>query len=121
MNSMIKPIALGVITYIITAIGLWFVLSLLFASITEKVLLLVPFASVIIPLFLAGYVTAINIKTNNIIKNMLFGCVSGLIGISISLLVTQAKGEMSFLILLMLGAISVSAIGGFVGSRKNVL
>lgn len=112
---------MGIVTYILTAIGLWLFLSLLFVSITEKVFFLVPFISVVIPLIVSGYVVGINSKRTSIIQLILNSGLVGLAGFSLSLLVTEARGEKSLLIILLVGAFALSAFGGFVGGRKNVL
>ena len=118
---MFKPVIIGIVTYILTAIGLWFFLSLLFVSLTEKVFFLVPFISAIIPLIVSGYVVGINLKRTSIIQLILYSGLVGLVGFSLSLLVTEARGEKSLFIILLLGAFALSALGGFVGGRKNVL
>jgi hypothetical protein len=121
MNSLIKPISLGIVTYILTAIGLWFVLSLIFSTVSEKVLLLVPITSALIALLVSGYITSINLKTHKLSQKITYSSITGIIGFSLSLLITQAKGEISLLIFLLLGAAAVSAFGGLIGGRKNVL
>lgn len=118
MKDFLLPLFIGVATFSLTSIGLWFTLSLVFISLSEKVFLLVPFLSVVLPLFISGYMTSKNMKDKVIWQKLSSSGMVGLIGVSLSMIVTQAQGKVSWLLLMLVCGISISVIGGFFGSRK---
>jgi peptidoglycan/LPS O-acetylase OafA/YrhL len=119
MNAIIKPIAFGVVAYVVSAVGLWFVLSYALISVMPEIFWLLPTVFTLVPLFISGYVAARFTISNQRVRKVVFGVIAGLIGYGISIVVTQASGEAWFLILLVFGAAIVAAAGSFFGSRRE--
>jgi len=119
MNAIIKPIAFGVAAYVISAVGLWFVLSYVLFPVMPGAIWLLPTAITLVPLFLSGYVAARFTVSSHRSRRVVFGVVAGLIGYGISLVITQAQGEVWFFVLFVLGAAIVAALGSFLGTRQE--
>ena len=119
MNAIIKPVALGVVAYIISAVRLWFVLSfVLFPVMPNAAFWLLPAVTTLVPLFLSGYAAASFTVSSHRSRKVAIGVVAGLIGFGISMVVTQAQGQVWFFVLFILGAAVVSALGSFLGARQ---
>lgn len=119
MNAIVKPIGFGVAAYVVSAIGLWFVMSYLLFPLMPGAIWLLPAMVTLVPLFLSGYVGARLTVSRHLSRRVAFGVVAGLIGYGISLVVTQARGEIWFFGLFLLGAAVVAAFGGFLGARQR--
>jgi hypothetical protein len=119
VNAIIKPIALGVAAYVVSAVGLWFVLSrILFPSMPGTIWLL-PAVVTLVPLLLSGYVAARFTVSKHRLRKVALGVVAGLIGYGISLIITQAQGEVWFFALFVFGAGIVAALGSILGARQE--
>lgn len=119
MKAVIKPLLVGVATYIVCAVGLWFVLSYLLVPIIEDVIWLIPAASTLVPLFLSGHVAASRTVSRRRALRIAFGTTAGLVGFALTLLVTQSRGEVWLDIVLCLGAATVAAAGALIGTRSH--
>jgi hypothetical protein len=119
MNAIIKPIALGLAAYVASAVGLWFVLSYVLFPAMPGAIWLLPAVITLVPLFFSGYVAARFTVSNHRARRVAFGVIAALIGYGISLVITQAQGEVWFFVLFILGAAIVAAAGSFIGARQN--
>lgn len=119
MNAIIKPIAFGVAAYVISAVALWFVLSHVLFPAMPGAIWLLPAVITLVPLFLSGYVAARFTVSSHHSRRVALGVVAGLIGYGISLVITQAQGEVWFFVLFVLGAAIVAALGSFLGARQE--
>lgn len=119
MSAAIKPVALGVAAYIMSAVGLWFVLSFVLLPVMPDTIWLLPATITLVPLLLAGYVAARFAISSHRSHRVAFGVIAGLIGYGISLVVTQARGEVWFFVLFVFGAAIVAALGGLLGARQQ--
>lgn len=119
MNAILKPIALGVGTYLITGVGLWFVLSFVLMPFMSEVFWVLPGAVTIVPLFVSGYVAARYTGSSHRFRRTLLGIIAGMIGFALSLVITSAGGLPWFLGLLFLGAAAVAATGAALGARAK--
>jgi len=119
MNAIIKPIAFGVAAYVISAVGLWFVLSYVLFPVMPDAIWLLPAVITLVPLFLSGYVAARFTVSSHRSRRVAFGVVAGLIGYGISLVITQAQGEVWFFALFVFGAAIVAALGSLLGARQE--
>ena len=119
MNAFIKPIAFGVAAYVVSAVGLWFVLSYVLIAVMSEVFWLLPAVLTLVPLFISGYVAARFTVSNQRVRRVAFGVIAGLIGYGISSAVTRVGGEAWFLVLLVFGAAIVAAAGSFLGARRE--
>lgn len=120
MNSVLKPIGIGVAAYVISAVCLWFVLSYVLYPVIPGAIWALPAVVTLVPLFLSGYVAAKVTVSSHRSRKVGIGIIAGLIGFGISLVITQAQGAGWFFVLFVLGAAIVAAIGGFLGVRgKN--
>jgi hypothetical protein len=121
MNAIFKPVAYGLAAYLVSAVGLWFVLLFVLLPVMPATTWLLPAVITLIPLFLSGYVTAKVAVSSHRSRRVVLGGVAGIIGFGISLVITQAQGEAWPFILLAIGGAAVAASGGFLGSQKQNL
>ena len=121
MNNIPTAIALGFAVYVLTAVGLWFVLSLSLSSTPEKLFMLIPAACTLLPLFISGYITSKYTATKNMSLRITSGIIPGILGFAISLLITSTIGETWFMALLVMGAIATAFTGALLGAKYNAL
>ncbi len=122
MNAIIKPIALGVTAYLVSAVGLWFVVSFVLMRFLSSVVWLLPAVTTLVPLFVSGYTAARCTISSHRLRRIAFGVTAGIIGLALALFITHAQGEAWFFGLFIFGAAIVAAAGGFIGTRvKNAL
>ncbi len=116
MKAVVKPIALGIVTYFVTAIGVWFFLSnVLYAVFAEAAGLLIG-AVVLVPLIVSGYVGARFTVSGYRARRVWFGVASALAGYATSYFFVDVRGEAWMLIVVFLGAAIVAAVGAWLGS-----
>ena len=96
MNAIIKPIALGVAAYVVSGVGLWFVVSFVLMRVVSSVVWLLPAVTTLVPLFVSGYIAARYTASSHRSRRIAFGVIAGIIGFALTLLITQAQGEAWF-------------------------
>ena len=114
--AVVRPLALGVASYVVSAIGLWFVLSYLLWAILPDLVWVLVGSVTIVPLFVSGYVGARLTRSRYRMRRIAFGIVAGLIGYGISLVATQSRGTLWISVVLLIGAATVAGVGAAIGT-----
>jgi hypothetical protein len=123
MKAIFIPIIFGILTYVAIAAGSWLILGFALVPLNESISILIPIFLVPVPLFLSGFIAAKWTRSNYRSRRIIFGVVSALIGllvISIPLKLIQWTGtdELWFLLVILIGAMSIALFGAFIGTRK---
>ena len=117
MNTIFKPVFLGVSVYIASAFGLWFVMPLAFSS--RDSLNFILLAVTVIPLSLSGYVGAKYTASGRKALRISIGVLAAVTGLTVVLLLTTGKAHEGATVVIYVVAAYIAGIGAFVGARKS--
>ena len=125
MILIIKSIAIGVAVFAMSSVGIWFVISPFFSQGFAPLGLLL-LGVLVLPLFLAGYLTAKFTESNVRGRRVFLGSLAGLIGFALYSWATNssvdARDPVVWVLLSALpyfGAASVATLGGLAGTRRG--
>jgi len=122
MNAILKPLFLGITAYFLPVAIFFIMRNFIKSHLYTDVYLLYHILILATPLLFSGYIGAKFTNTSFRWLKILFGMSCGLIGFTVTLLVTKTDIDTMIMLLLVLAAAVVTYIGGFIGSKsKNAL
>lgn len=122
MNAITKPLVIGFFSYAASALGIWFVLSMLLAAflpVAPNLAWLILLAIMLAPPFISGYLAAKYTLSKYRYRRIIFSFLSGMLGFSCFLLITAKDfNTMHWTVLaFILDSGVVAAAGGFTSTR----